>query len=85
MSKQTSLARFAGLAFPHEPAQEPFRHFDSSPEVIRLAVMMYVRYPLSLRSLGPSNHFNQERHLISRDDYKTRRSDAMAGWENVAA
>jgi putative transposase len=29
----------------------PFRYFDSSPEVIRLAVMMYVRYPLSLRNI----------------------------------
>ena len=28
----------------------PFRYFDSSPEVIRLVVMMYVRYPLSLRN-----------------------------------
>ena len=25
----------------------PFRCFDSSPEVIHLAVMMYIRYPLS--------------------------------------
>ena len=25
----------------------PFRYFNSSPEVIRLVVMMYVRYPLS--------------------------------------
>ena len=24
----------------------PFRYFNSSPEVIRLAVMMYVRYPV---------------------------------------
>ena len=30
---------------------DPFRWFDSSPEVIRLAVMMYVRYPLSLRGV----------------------------------
>ena len=29
----------------------PFRYFDSSPEVIRLVVMMYVRYPLSLRNV----------------------------------
>ena len=29
--------------------KSPFRYFDSSPEVIRLVVMMYVRYPLSLR------------------------------------
>ena len=28
----------------------PFRYFNSSPEVIRLVVMMYVRYPLSLRN-----------------------------------
>ena len=29
----------------------PFRCFDSSPEVIRLTVMMYIRYPLSLRKV----------------------------------
>jgi len=35
-------------------APNPFRWFDSSPEVIRLVVMMYVRYPLSLRNVdGP--------------------------------
>ncbi len=29
--------------------RNPFRYFDSSPEVIPLTVMMYTRYPLSLR------------------------------------
>jgi putative transposase len=29
----------------------PFRYFNSSPEVIRLAVMLYVKYPLSLRNV----------------------------------
>ncbi len=29
----------------------PFRYFNSSPEVIRLAVMMYIRCPLSLRQV----------------------------------
>ena len=29
----------------------PFRYFNSSPEVIRLAVMMHIRYPLSLRQV----------------------------------
>ena len=29
----------------------PFRYFNSSPEIIRLAVMMYVRFPLSLRNV----------------------------------
>jgi putative transposase len=31
--------------------KNPFRYFKTSPEVIRLAVMMYVRYPLSLRQV----------------------------------
>ena len=29
----------------------PFRYFKTSPEVIRLAVLMYVRFPLSLRNV----------------------------------
>ena len=29
----------------------PFRYFNSSPEAIRSAVMLYVRYPLSLRQI----------------------------------
>ena len=29
----------------------PFRPFNSSPEIIRLTVMMYIRYPLSLRQV----------------------------------
>ena len=29
----------------------PFRYFHSSPEVIGLVVMMYVRFPLSLRNV----------------------------------
>jgi putative transposase len=31
------------------------------------------------------NHFNQDRHLISRDDYKDRRSAALAEWKTLAA
>ena len=31
--------------------RNPFRYFNSSPEVIRLVVMMYIRYPLSLRQV----------------------------------
>ena len=29
----------------------PFRYFDSSPEVIRLTMMLHIRYPLSLRQI----------------------------------
>ena len=34
----------------------PFRYFNSSPEVIRLAVMMYVRFPPSLRQVEDLLH-----------------------------
>ena len=35
---------------------QPFRYFKTSPEVIRLAVMMYVRFPLSLRNVEDLLH-----------------------------
>ena len=35
---------------PRKPAS-PFKYFNSSPEVIRLVVLMYVRFPLSLRNV----------------------------------
>src|SRR5210317_1835242 len=31
--------------------RNPFRYFNSSPEVIRLTVLLYIRYPLSLRQV----------------------------------
>jgi len=31
--------------------KNPFRYFNSSPEIIRLTVMLYIRYPLSLRQV----------------------------------
>jgi putative transposase len=31
--------------------RNPFRYFNSSPEVIRPTVMLYIRYPLSLRQV----------------------------------
>ncbi len=36
--------------------QNAFRYFNSSPEVIRLAVMLYVRFPLSLRQVEDLLH-----------------------------
>ncbi|GLS17826.1 IS6 family transposase [Labrys miyagiensis] len=38
------------------PKLNPFRYFNSSPEVIRFAVMMYVRYPLSWRNVEDLLH-----------------------------
>ena len=31
------------------------------------------------------NHFNQDRHLICRQDYKARRSAALAEWKTLMA
>ena len=34
----------------------PFRYFKTSPEIIRLAVMMYVLFPVSLRNVEELLH-----------------------------
>ena len=34
----------------------PFRHFKTSPEIIQLAVIMYFRFPLSLRNVEDLLH-----------------------------
>ena len=31
--------------------RSPFRYFKTSPEIIRLAVMLYIRFRLSLRNV----------------------------------
>lgn len=36
--------------------RSPFRYFKTSPEVIRLAVRMYIRFPLSLRNVEDLLH-----------------------------
>jgi transposase-like protein len=41
------LARFLSL----RQCEIHFRYFNRSPEVIRFVVLMYIRYPLSLRQV----------------------------------
>jgi putative transposase len=36
--------------------RSPFKYFKTSPEIIRLAVMLYVRFPLSLRNVEDQLH-----------------------------
>jgi putative transposase len=36
--------------------RSPFRYFKTGPEIIRLAVMMYIRFPLSLRNVEDLLH-----------------------------
>ena len=57
MSEQTSLP-LEGLAISY-PAMHnlvSFRYFKTSPEIIQLAVMLYVRFPLSLRNVEDLLH-----------------------------
>jgi hypothetical protein len=46
--------------------RNPFRYFNTSPEVIRLTVLIYVRYPLSLRLVEDRLFETWDRYL-SRD------------------
>jgi putative transposase len=36
--------------------RDPFKYFKTSQEIIRLAVMLYVRFPLSLRHVEDLLH-----------------------------
>lgn len=54
----------------HKPAS-PFRHFNSSPEVIRPVVMMYVRFPLSLRR----ENYHRRPVFIPHGDGRTANAD----------
>ena len=36
--------------------RSPFRYFKTSPEIIRLAVMLYIRFPLSLCNVEDPLH-----------------------------
>ncbi len=51
------VAQGSGLATLLRMTQRsPFRYFRTSPDIIRLAVMMYVRFPLSLRKVEDLLH-----------------------------
>jgi len=36
--------------------KDPFRYYKTSPEIIKLGVMYYIRYPLSLRQVEDILH-----------------------------
>ena len=53
----TGLSGAGGRRSPAQMTQRsPFRYFKTSPEIIRLAVMLYVRFPLSLRNVEDLLH-----------------------------
>ena len=57
MSEEPGLRRGRGLSsFPTMTQPSPFKWFKTSREIIRLAVMLYVRFPLSLRNVEDLLH-----------------------------
>jgi putative transposase len=55
--------------------RSPFRYFKTSPAIIRLAVMLHVRFPLSLR--------NVEDLLHERGICKPRTAVDIAHWDVI--
>ena len=62
--------------------RSPFKYFKTSPEIIRLAVMLYVRFPLSPRDI---EDLLPERGLSSRSNFKLNRAAALAEWRQLLA
>ena len=55
--RQNELETGAAALYPRRMTKRsPFRSFKTSPEIIRLAVMLYVRFPLSLRNVEDLLH-----------------------------
>ena len=73
--------------------QNPFKYYKTSPEIIKLAVMYYVRYPLSLRQVEDILHergidichetirywWNSLGHLFSRE-MKKKSNHRASNW-----
>ena len=63
-----------------ENSHQPFRRRERAMLRFR---RMHTLQKFSAVHASVHNHFNQERHLVSRDIYKARRSAALAEWQAV--
>ncbi len=63
-----------------ENSHQPFRRRERAMERFRRMKTLQ-KFAAVLGTIH--NHFNQERHLISRDLYRERRSAALAEWRQV--
>ena len=64
-----------------ENSHQPFRRRERA--MLRFKRMKTLQTFASVHGTV-HNHFNQERHLVSRTIYKERRSAALAEWRTVA-
>jgi len=65
-----------------EHSHQPFRRRERA--MLRFRRMKTLQKFASVHGTV-HNHFNQERHLISREQYKVRRSAALAEWKALAS
>jgi putative transposase len=65
-----------------ENSHQPFRRRERA--MLRFRRMKTLQQFASVHA-SFHNHFNQERHLVSRDIYKERRSAALAEWRQVVS
>jgi transposase-like protein len=56
MSQKTTRDRTSDFIAFFDDKNSPFCYFKTNPEVIRLAVIMYVRFPLSLLNVEDLLH-----------------------------
>ena len=64
--------------------ENPFKYYKTSLEIIKLAVMYYVRYPLSLRQVEDILHEHQ-RHIENRHNFKNLRQRSVDLWQEIYA
>ncbi len=88
--------RAAMVELGNEDKQEIGRHANNRVENSHLPfrrrerAMLRFRQMKSLQKFASvhanfHNHFNHERHLVSRKEYKTRRSAALVEWQTLMA
>ena len=65
-----------------ENSHQPFRRRERA--MLRFRRVKTLQQFASVHS-ALHNHFNQERHLVSREQFKERRSAALAAWRALAA
>ena len=65
-----------------ENSHLPFRRRERA--MLRFRQMKILQKFASVHA-NVANHFNHERHLVSRQDYKLRRSAGLAEWQTLMA
>jgi putative transposase len=65
-----------------ETSHQPFRRRERA--MLRFRRMKTLQQFAAVHA-SLHNHFNQERHLVSREEFKTRRSAALAEWRQIAS